>query len=89
MYWTLQSFSVLSVGIDPGNKQKCVRRLLCMQPGLMGGAQSGGHDNGVAAPRRRLRGRAASGRSPPPHLRRRVRAGDRGTARRGRRVGPD
>lgn len=24
MFWTLQAFSILQVGIDPGNKQKCV-----------------------------------------------------------------
>lgn len=24
MFWTLQSFSVLQVGLDPGNKQRCV-----------------------------------------------------------------
>lgn len=24
LYWTLQSFSILQVAIDPGNKQRCV-----------------------------------------------------------------
>jgi protein farnesyltransferase subunit beta len=26
MFWTLQAFSVLQVGLDPGNKQRCVIR---------------------------------------------------------------
>lgn len=32
MFWTIQAFSVLQVGLDPKNKQRCVKtyRLLCL-----------------------------------------------------------
>lgn len=30
LYWTLQSFSVMGVALDPNNKQRCVRRFRAM-----------------------------------------------------------
>ncbi|KAJ7334767.1 terpenoid cyclases/Protein prenyltransferase [Mycena albidolilacea] len=46
MYWTLQSFSVLSVGIDPGNKQKAVDTIMAWQHpdgGFGGGPHQAAH----------------------------------------------
>ncbi|KAJ7471851.1 terpenoid cyclases/protein prenyltransferase alpha-alpha toroid [Mycena latifolia] len=46
MYWTLQAFSVLQVGLDPGNKQKAVDTIMAWQHpdgGFGGGPQQAPH----------------------------------------------
>ncbi|KAJ7159810.1 terpenoid cyclases/Protein prenyltransferase [Mycena crocata] len=46
MYWTLQAFSVLQVGLDPGNKQKAIDTIMAWQHpdgGFGGGPQQAAH----------------------------------------------
>ncbi|KAJ6602477.1 terpenoid cyclases/Protein prenyltransferase [Mycena vulgaris] len=46
MYWTLQAFSVLQVGLDPGNKQKAVDTIMAWQHpdgGFGGGPKQAAH----------------------------------------------
>jgi hypothetical protein len=54
LYWTLQSFSVMGVGMDPNNKQKCVAQF---QIGMVWNVlplQGHRHYYGMAASRRRI-----------------------------------
>ncbi|KAJ7475178.1 terpenoid cyclases/protein prenyltransferase alpha-alpha toroid [Mycena galericulata] len=46
MYWTLQAFSVLQVGLDPGNKQKAIDTIMASQHpdgGFGGGPKQAAH----------------------------------------------
>ncbi|KAJ7905003.1 terpenoid cyclases/protein prenyltransferase alpha-alpha toroid [Mycena leptocephala] len=46
MYWTLQAFSVLQVGLDPGNKQKAIETIMASQHpdgGFGGGPKQAPH----------------------------------------------
>ncbi|KAJ6617951.1 terpenoid cyclases/protein prenyltransferase alpha-alpha toroid [Mycena sp. CBHHK59/15] len=46
MYWTLQAFSVLQVGLDPGNKQKAIDTIMAWQHpdgGFGGGPKQAAH----------------------------------------------
>ncbi|CAK5263324.1 unnamed protein product [Mycena citricolor] len=46
LYWSLQSFSVLQVGLDPGNKQRAIDTLMAMQHpdgGFGGGPKQSAH----------------------------------------------
>jgi protein farnesyltransferase subunit beta len=35
LYWTLQAFSILQVGLDPGNKQRCILPCIFLHGGSM------------------------------------------------------
>ncbi|KAJ7280332.1 terpenoid cyclases/protein prenyltransferase alpha-alpha toroid [Mycena rebaudengoi] len=46
MYWTLQAFSILQVGLDPGNKQKAIDTIMAWQHpdgGFGGGPKQAAH----------------------------------------------
>ena len=100
LFWTLQGFSVLQVGMDPVTKQRCVQplSLVCVRARApVGGqleleracVQGGRHHHGVAAPRGRVRRRSGAGGAPAAHLRVRLRPRHRRSPRARRRLGSD
>ena len=73
MFWILQSFSVLQVGLDPGNKQRSARSASRIKGvNLIGGGQGGRHGARLPAPRWWIRRRACAVCTPAADLCRRV-----------------
>ena len=55
LFWTLQSFSILQVGMDPGNKQRFVISTLCVLSNVDGRKrQVDRQDSNLATPGRRV-----------------------------------